>query len=149
MAKIDFKENGSKWLERSKNSAQKVKEKDQANFFEDVSIRPLDRLAHLIHEQSNGFSDHDLAGFNTTLECEVHQVRVLISTLCGTLEVAPCLDYGQEIDIQDLRQHYRDIFDALTIATNELSNFSDLGLVCAYAGNKIASRLSVLKGERS
>lgn len=148
MAKIDFKENGSKGVESSKNGAHEAKERERedVNQFEHVSIRPLDRLAHLVHKHGESFSDYDLGGFNTALECEAHQVRELVSMLGGVCEIAPCLDYGQEIDIHDLRQHYREIFEALAVAIDELSKFSDLGLACAYAGKKLASRLSTLKG---
>lgn len=151
MAKIDFKENGSKGVGSSKNGAQEAQELEQGetNQFEYVSIRPLDRLAHLVHKHGESFSDYDLGGFNAALECEVHQARELVSMLGGIYEIAPCLDYGQEIDIHDLRQHYREIFEALGIAINELSKFSDLGLACAYAGNQLASRLSKLRGEQA
>ena len=146
MAKVDFKENGSKGVESSKNNAQGAKGKAQSHFFEDVSIRPLDRLAHLIHEQSDSFSDHDLGGFITALESEVHQVRELVSALGGIIETSPCLDYGQEIDALDLRLNYQKVQEALNVAINALSNFSDSALVSAYASGAITSRLLMLKG---
>ena len=123
-------------------------EQKNPDYFEDVSIRYLDRLAHLIHTKKEIFSDDDLDGFNTALECDAHKVKELVSALCGISETAPCLDYGNEVDALDLRHNYLRIHEALNIAIDALSKFSDSALVSVYASNAITSRLSILKGER-
>ena len=118
-----------------------------ANFFEGVSIRPLDRLAHLIHEHGDTFSDKDLSGFNTALESDAHQVKELISALGDVYQNAPCLGSGQEIDPHDLCIAYQGLHSALGVAVDELSKLSDLALACSYAGSEIEMRLRELRGQ--
>jgi hypothetical protein len=121
-------------------------EQTQSHYFENVSIRPLERLAHLIHEHGDNLSDNDLSGFITNLQCEVYQTRDVVSLLCDVYQDAPCLDYGKKIDEFELRSSYRELLNALNVAIDQLSKLSDLGLVCAYASDQIYHRLSALNG---
>ncbi|ANI99082.1 hypothetical protein A8O14_02620 [Polynucleobacter wuianus] len=130
------------------NSKASAEQSNPANFFEGVSIRPLDRLAHLIHEHGDTFSDKDLSGFNTILECEAHGTKELISMICGALEEVPNID-GDKVSFSDLYLTVQRLVSALSVANNKLSELSDLALVCSYANSKIEMRLHTLKGERS
>ncbi len=145
MAKIDFKENGSNRVENLDNPTHGQKEQARANYFGDVSTRPLERLGHLVQQHGCGFSDSDLMGFQDALQCEAYQVRELISTLSDVYGDAPCLDNAQKIDAYELHYHYQSLHSALSTAMDALSKLSDLGLVSSYASTQLASRLRALK----